>query len=177
MSGTQRGARAFVEAAAARCGVELSIRHEIEAIGLKRELLLRNRCCTIVSLGPFIDDVQHGVFSARRIVKPIQALERSVKAVAGGDYSQSVPFTDASDETGGLAELYAAHGGWNAAGPSCGRAAGALHRHRRVRQRQRGLPARHDRARQDHARKTVLPVEDLARPPGLDPDDHLVVRL
>jgi LysR family nitrogen assimilation transcriptional regulator len=70
MSGTQRGARAFVEAAAARCGVELSIRHEIEAIGLKRELLLRNRCCTIVSLGPFIDDVQHGVFSARRIVKP-----------------------------------------------------------------------------------------------------------
>jgi LysR family nitrogen assimilation transcriptional regulator len=70
MSGTQRGARAFVEEAADRCGVELSIRHEIEAIGLKRELLLRNRCCTIVSLGPFIDDVQRGTFAARRIVRP-----------------------------------------------------------------------------------------------------------
>ena len=44
-----------------------------------------------------------GLLTARRIVKPIQALERSVKAVAGGDYSQSVPFTDAPDETGGLA--------------------------------------------------------------------------
>src|SRR5688572_21543732 len=44
-----------------------------------------------------------GLLTARRIVKPIQALERSVKAVAGGDYSQSVPFTDATDETGGLA--------------------------------------------------------------------------
>lgn len=71
MSGTQRGARAFVEAAAARTGVKLSIRHEIEAIGLKRDLLLRNRCCTIVSLGPFIDDVQSGIFGARRIVQPM----------------------------------------------------------------------------------------------------------
>jgi hypothetical protein len=70
MSGTQRGARSFVEQAAARSGVKLSIRHEIEAIGLKRELLLRNCCCTIVSLGPFIDDVQSGVFAARRIVRP-----------------------------------------------------------------------------------------------------------
>jgi len=44
-----------------------------------------------------------GFLTARRIVKPIQALERSVKAVAGGDYTHAVPFTDASDETGGLA--------------------------------------------------------------------------
>ncbi len=39
----------------------------------------------------------------RRIVKPIRALESSVKAVAAGDYSIVVPFTSAMDETGGLA--------------------------------------------------------------------------
>ena len=44
-----------------------------------------------------------GFLTFRRIVTPIQALERSVKTVAAGDYTQSVPFTDASDETGGLA--------------------------------------------------------------------------
>jgi LysR family nitrogen assimilation transcriptional regulator len=71
MSGTQRGARAFVEETASRCGVDLSIRHEIEAIGLKRELLIRNRCCTIVSAGLFLDDIQSGVFAARRIVEPM----------------------------------------------------------------------------------------------------------
>src|SRR5262249_5355175 len=36
-------------------------------------------------------------------VNPIQSLERSVKTVAAGDYSQSVPFTTSTDETGGLA--------------------------------------------------------------------------
>jgi LysR family nitrogen assimilation transcriptional regulator len=70
MSGTQRGARAFVERMAAEQGVGLSIRHEVEAIGLKRELLIRNRCCTIVSAGLFYDDIQNGVFGARRIVAP-----------------------------------------------------------------------------------------------------------
>ena len=44
-----------------------------------------------------------GFLTLRRVVKPIQALERSVKNVAAGDYSGSVPFTDATDETGGLA--------------------------------------------------------------------------
>ena len=44
-----------------------------------------------------------GFLTFRRIVTPIQALERSVKSVAAGDYTQSVPFTEASDETGGLA--------------------------------------------------------------------------
>ena len=44
-----------------------------------------------------------GFLTFRRIVKPIQALERSVKTVAAGDYTQSVPFTEATDETGGLA--------------------------------------------------------------------------
>ena len=44
-----------------------------------------------------------GFLTFRRIVKPIQGLEASVKAVAAGDYAQRVPFTDATDETGGLA--------------------------------------------------------------------------
>ena len=44
-----------------------------------------------------------GFLTMRRIVNPIQALERSVKTVAAGDYSQSVPFTSATDETGSLA--------------------------------------------------------------------------
>jgi hypothetical protein len=59
-----------VEQTAAEQGVDLSIRHEVEALGLKRELLLRNRCCTIVSHGLFLDDIQSGVFAARRIVAP-----------------------------------------------------------------------------------------------------------
>ena len=44
-----------------------------------------------------------GFLTFRRIVNPIQALERSVKTIAAGDYSQSVPFTNATDETGSLA--------------------------------------------------------------------------
>ncbi len=44
-----------------------------------------------------------GWLTLRRIVKPIRALESSVKAVAAGDYAVQVPFTDATDETGGLA--------------------------------------------------------------------------
>ena len=44
-----------------------------------------------------------GFMTFRRIVNPIQALERSVKTVAAGDYSQSVPFTASTDETGSLA--------------------------------------------------------------------------
>jgi PAS domain S-box-containing protein len=44
-----------------------------------------------------------GFLTLRRIVTPIRALERSVKNLAAGDYSVPVPFTDATDETGGLA--------------------------------------------------------------------------
>jgi len=42
-------------------------------------------------------------FTFLRIVRPIQALEVSVKSIADGDYSKDVPFTQASDETGSLA--------------------------------------------------------------------------
>jgi signal transduction histidine kinase/DNA-binding response OmpR family regulator/HPt (histidine-containing phosphotransfer) domain-containing protein/HAMP domain-containing protein len=44
-----------------------------------------------------------GFLTLRRIVKPLRALETSVKAIAAGDYAKAVPFVDARDETGGLA--------------------------------------------------------------------------
>src|SRR6185436_5487601 len=44
-----------------------------------------------------------GFVTFRRIVTPIQALEASVKTIAGGDYQKAVPFVRATDETGGLA--------------------------------------------------------------------------
>ena len=44
-----------------------------------------------------------GFFTFRRIVKPIRALQGSVEAIATGDYAKRVPFTEAKDETGGLA--------------------------------------------------------------------------
>ena len=44
-----------------------------------------------------------GFLTFRRIVRPIQALEASVKTIAAGDYAKAVPFVRAADETGGLA--------------------------------------------------------------------------
>jgi two-component system, sensor histidine kinase and response regulator len=44
-----------------------------------------------------------GFLTFQRIVKPIRALEASVKTIAAGDYTKEVPFTQATDETGGLA--------------------------------------------------------------------------
>ncbi|HET9233428.1 MAG TPA: PAS domain S-box protein, partial [Candidatus Eisenbacteria bacterium] len=44
-----------------------------------------------------------GALTVRRILKPIQALDRTVKTIAAGDYTKAVPFTEATDETGSLA--------------------------------------------------------------------------
>ena len=44
-----------------------------------------------------------GFLTIRRIVTPVRALDASVKSIAAGDYDKAVPFTDATDETGGLA--------------------------------------------------------------------------
>ena len=48
-----------------------------------------------------------GLLTFRRIVHPIQALQASVESIADGDYGQTVPFTDATDETGSLARSIA----------------------------------------------------------------------
>ena len=55
------------------------------------------------NLAALVLTVLVGFLTFRRIVTPIQTLERSVKTVAAGDYTQSVPCTEANDETGGLA--------------------------------------------------------------------------
>jgi two-component system, sensor histidine kinase and response regulator len=44
-----------------------------------------------------------GFVTFLRIVKPIRALDASVKAIAAGEYDKEVPFTRSTDETGGLA--------------------------------------------------------------------------
>ena len=44
-----------------------------------------------------------GLLTFRRIAGPIRGLEKSVNAVASGDYSKQIPFTEATDETGQLA--------------------------------------------------------------------------
>ena len=72
-------------------------RAALEAIEQTRSQIL------VVNLTALVLTGLVGFLTFRRIVSPIQALERSVKAVAGGDYTQSVPFTEATDETGGLA--------------------------------------------------------------------------
>ena len=48
-----------------------------------------------------------GLLTFRRIVHPIQALQASVESIADGDYGQTVPFTNATDETGSLARSIA----------------------------------------------------------------------
>ncbi len=44
-----------------------------------------------------------GYLTFRGIVRPIRALESSVKSIAAGDYAKPVPFTAEQDETGSLA--------------------------------------------------------------------------
>jgi signal transduction histidine kinase/DNA-binding response OmpR family regulator len=44
-----------------------------------------------------------GVWTFRRIVGPVRALQGSVESIVGGNYDVAVPFTAATDETGSLA--------------------------------------------------------------------------
>ena len=69
----------------------------VEAISAARWKMLVANSLAILLTGLL------GYLTFRRIVKPIQGLEASVKAIAGGDYTKAVPFTAATDETGGLA--------------------------------------------------------------------------
>jgi two-component system sensor histidine kinase/response regulator len=63
---------------------------------LQREMLLANSLA-------FLLTSLLGFLTFRWIVRPIRALEASVKAIAAGDYGKPVPFVHATDETGGLA--------------------------------------------------------------------------
>jgi signal transduction histidine kinase/CheY-like chemotaxis protein/HPt (histidine-containing phosphotransfer) domain-containing protein len=44
-----------------------------------------------------------GLFTFRRIVLPVRALQTSVETITAGNYMNTVPFTQATDETGALA--------------------------------------------------------------------------
>src|SRR4051812_14656524 len=57
----------------------------------------------VANSGAFLLTGLLGFLTFRRIVTPIQALEGSVTDIAAGDYAKPVPFTSATDETGGLA--------------------------------------------------------------------------
>ena len=69
----------------------------VTAIELSRQRML------IASIVAVLLTSLMGLLTLRRIVRPIQALDSSVKTIAGGDYAKEVPFTQATDETGGLA--------------------------------------------------------------------------
>jgi two-component system sensor histidine kinase/response regulator len=72
-------------------------RKSIEAIEESRSKMLIANSAALLLTGLL------GLLTFRRIVTPIQALETSVKTIAAGDFTREVPFTTATDETGGLA--------------------------------------------------------------------------
>jgi HAMP domain-containing protein len=112
--GRSEEARAFFNGSLAELGVRLSkvsnewIAHDQvaataagrESVAVierfRREMFVANAAALVLT-GLL------GFLTFRRIVNPIQALEASVTAVAAGDYGKAVPFTQAADETGGLA--------------------------------------------------------------------------
>jgi signal transduction histidine kinase/CheY-like chemotaxis protein/HAMP domain-containing protein len=112
--GRSEEARAFFNGSLAELGVRLSkvsnewIAHDQAAATaagresvavierFRREMFVANAAALVLT-GLL------GFLTFRRIVNPIQALEASVTAVAAGDYGKTVPFTQAADETGGLA--------------------------------------------------------------------------
>jgi len=68
------------------------------------EAILASRRRALLAAGlAFLVAGAVGYTTFRRIAGPIQALEASVRGIAAGEYGRAVPFTDAADETGGLA--------------------------------------------------------------------------
>ncbi len=70
---------------------------ELDALGDARR---HNRTALALAL---VLSAGLGVWTFRRIVGPVRALEGSVESIVAGDYGVTVPFTGARDETGSLA--------------------------------------------------------------------------
>ena len=70
LASRSRRIRAFLDRLCDEYKVALNIAVEGESPDLKRELLLRNGCATIVSYPLYLQDIQSGAFCARRIVNP-----------------------------------------------------------------------------------------------------------
>jgi LysR family nitrogen assimilation transcriptional regulator len=63
----KNGTGGFVESVATADGIELRIAFDVAQKNLKRELLIHEACCTIAPYGQFLDEINSGVLSARRI--------------------------------------------------------------------------------------------------------------
>jgi PAS domain S-box-containing protein len=75
-----------------------------EVSGSIRTLLWNLTIATAVAM---LLSLVFGYLTFRRIVYPIRGLQTSVQAIAGGDYTQAVPFTTMAGETGELARSIA----------------------------------------------------------------------
>lgn len=62
--------RTTIEEMAQRRGIRLQVAFEVEAVQLKRRLLLRHDQCTVVPFALFSEEIAAGSFNARRIVSP-----------------------------------------------------------------------------------------------------------
>jgi signal transduction histidine kinase/CheY-like chemotaxis protein/HAMP domain-containing protein len=69
----------------------------VDSITTSRRRLLTASMAAILLTGVL------GFLTFLRIVRPIRALDASVRTIAAGEYGTAVPFTAATDETGGLA--------------------------------------------------------------------------
>ena len=83
---------AYEQEAAARAGAE-----SLAVIEQYRWQLLVANSLALLLTGVL------GFLTLQSIVKPIRALDASVKTIAAGDYDKAVPFVSGTDETGGLA--------------------------------------------------------------------------
>lgn len=71
----QNVVRSKLDTAARRRGIPLDVAFEVEAVLLKRRLLLRHDHCTVVPHALFAEEIGDGTFNARRIVAPQLRLE------------------------------------------------------------------------------------------------------
>jgi LysR family transcriptional regulator, nitrogen assimilation regulatory protein len=62
--------RELIEGIAQKRGVRLNVALEIEPTSFKREILVTNRCCTVVPRGLFLHEIASGELNCRHIVRP-----------------------------------------------------------------------------------------------------------
>jgi LysR family nitrogen assimilation transcriptional regulator len=80
--------RQRVERVARQRGIKLNVTLEVEPINLKREMLIRNRCGTVVPFGLFLDEVKARQLNAREIVRP--ALVQSLHLIFRRNLNEAV---------------------------------------------------------------------------------------
>lgn len=62
--------RSLIESIACARGVKLNVALQIELVNFKRELLVANRCCTLVPYGLFLDEISANLLQCRQVVDP-----------------------------------------------------------------------------------------------------------